>query len=124
MSKDFYTFIFLKKNRSQVLSPIMTSTSMRFSTSSTLRTLDFSGVYPPITTPFNKDETIAWDKLETNLSKMNNIPLRGYLVQGSNGEYCYLSAEERVEMIKKVNFFNSRYKSKTIILHDVQTTYS
>ena len=100
-----YTHLFyLKKNRSQILSPIMTSTSMRFSTSSSLRTLDFSGVYPPITTPFNKDETIAWDKLETNLSKMNNIPLRGYLVQGSNGEYCYLSAEERVEMIKKVHF--------------------
>ena len=83
----------------------MTATSMKFSTSSSIRTLDFSGVYPPITTPFNKDETIAWDKLETNLSKMNDIPLRGYLVQGSNGEYCYLSAEERVEMIKKVYFF-------------------
>ena len=92
----------MKKNRSQVLSPIMTSTSMKFSTSSSLRTLDLSGVYPPITTPFNQDESIAWDKLETNLSKMNDIPLRGYLVQGSNGEYCYLSAEERVEMIKKV----------------------
>ena len=108
-----YTHLFyLKKNRSQILSPIMTSTSMRFSTSSSLRKLDFSGVYPPITTPFNKDETIAWDKLETNLSKMNEIPLRGYLVQGSNGEYCYLSAEERVEMIKKVNFLNSRCKRK------------
>ena len=65
--------------------------------------LDFAGVYPPITTPFNKDETIAWNKLEENLSKMNAMKLRGYLVQGSNGEYCYLSAEERVEMIRKVS---------------------
>ena len=64
--------------------------------------LDFAGVYPPITTPFNKDETIAWNKLEENLSKMNAMKLRGYLVQGSNGEYCYLSAEERVEMIRRV----------------------
>ena len=66
--------------------------------------LDFAGVYPPITTPFNKDETIAWNKLEENLSKMNAMKLRGYLVQGSNGEYCYLSAEERVEMIRRVKF--------------------
>lgn len=64
--------------------------------------LDFAGVYPPITTPFNNDETIAWNKLEENLSKMNAMKLRGYLVQGSNGEYCYLSAEERVEMIRRV----------------------
>ena len=54
-------------------------------------------------TDFNKDETIAWNKLEENLSKMNAMKLRGYLVQGSNGEYCYLSAEERVEMIKRVS---------------------
>ena len=66
--------------------------------------LNFSGVYPPITTPFNEDESIAWDKLEKNLTKMNSMKLRGYLVQGSNGEYCYLSAEERVEMIRKVSF--------------------
>ena len=26
--------------------------------------LDFAGVYPPITTPFNNDETISWNKLE------------------------------------------------------------
>ena len=65
--------------------------------------LNFAGVYPPITTPFNHDESIAWNKLEENLSKMNTMKLRGYLVQGSNGEYCYLSAEERVEMIRKVD---------------------
>ena len=80
----------------------MTSASMKFSTSGSKK-LNFAGVYPPITTPFNNDESIAWDKLEQNLSKMNSIKLRGYLVQGSNGEYCYLSAEERVEMIRKAS---------------------
>ena len=64
--------------------------------------LDLTGMYPPITTPFNPDESIAWDKLKANLDKWNQTDLRGYLVQGSNGEYCYLSDEERVEMIKKV----------------------
>jgi len=68
-----------------------------------LSNLSIAGVYPPITTPFNQDESIAWDQLKTNLSKWNQIDnLRGYLVQGSNGEYCYLTPQERVEMIEKV----------------------
>ena len=42
------------------------------------RTLhDFSGIYPPIPTPFNANESIAYDKLEFNISKWNAIPLRG-----------------------------------------------
>lgn len=68
------------------------------------RKLDLSGVYPPITTPFNSDESIAWDKLQENIGKLNQVPIKGYLVQGSNGEYCYLSHEERVEMIRKVMY--------------------
>jgi len=72
--------------------------------------INFAGVYPPITTPFNQDESIAWNKLEENLTKMNTMNLRGYLVQGSNGEYCYLSAEERVEMIRKVREFSAKDK--------------
>ena len=72
-------------------------------TTSTSKTMDISGVYPPITTPFNPDESIAWDELKNNLTKWNKVDtLRGYLVQGSNGEYCYLTNEERVEMIKRV----------------------
>ena len=60
-------------------------------------------MYPPITTPFNEDESIAWDKLQSNLEKWNQVEsLRGYLVQGSNGEYCYLTSEERIQMIEKV----------------------
>jgi len=85
--------------------------ALRLSTTSTrqiilqrsLSNLSIAGVYPPITTPFNQDESIAWDQLKTNLSKWNQIDnLRGYLVQGSNGEYCYLTPQERVEMIEKV----------------------
>ena len=77
--------------------------------------LNFAGVYPPITTPFNQDESIAWNKLEENLSKLNTMKLRGYLVQGSNGEYCYLSAEERVEMIRKVHLGNYLLKVRILI---------
>ena len=64
--------------------------------------LDLTGIYPPVTTPFNKDESLAWDRLGENIAKYDQVPLRGYLVQGSNGEYCYMSKEERVEMVKQV----------------------
>ncbi|KAH3789674.1 hypothetical protein DPMN_167860 [Dreissena polymorpha] len=64
--------------------------------------LDISGIYPPIATPFNSDESIAYDKLQENIAKWNKIPLRGYVVQGSNGEYVYLRDEERVDLVRHV----------------------
>ena len=66
---------------------------------------DFSGIYVPIITPFNEDESIAWDKLESNIKKMNNSRVKGYVVQGSTGEFCYLSNEEKIETVKKVIIF-------------------
>lgn len=63
--------------------------------------LDISGIYPPIATPFNNDESIAFDKLEENFQKWNKLPFRGYVVQGSNGEYAYLNIEERLEMLRR-----------------------
>lgn len=64
--------------------------------------MDLSGIFPPVTTPFNEDETIAYDRLEENMKRWNSVPLKGYLVQGSNGEYKFLSDEERVEMVRRV----------------------
>ncbi|KAH9524693.1 hypothetical protein Btru_027536 [Bulinus truncatus] len=72
-----------------------------FSSTSSLSQLDISGIFPPIPTPFNKDETIAFDKLEINMEKWNKIPFKGYVVQGSNGECCFLNWEERIQMVKE-----------------------
>ena len=74
--------------------------------------LDISGIFPPIPTPFRDDEEINYPALESNLHKWNGTKVKGYLVQGSNGEYCYLTLEERVQMVKKVN-----NKFGKIILH-------
>ena len=41
-----------------------------------LGSLDLAGVYPPVVTPFNTDETIAWDKLKENLAMWSQQPLR------------------------------------------------
>ncbi|XP_069679289.1 4-hydroxy-2-oxoglutarate aldolase, mitochondrial-like [Periplaneta americana] len=64
--------------------------------------VDLSGVFPPIPTPFNKDESIAYDKLAANFHKWEQVPFQGYVVQGSNGEYPLLTTQERVEMVKQV----------------------
>lgn len=64
--------------------------------------LDVSGIMPPIVTPFDWEEHIYWDKLENNLRLWNKCHFRGYVVQGSNGEYAYLTPEERVEMVRKM----------------------
>ena len=61
-----------------------------------------SGVFPPIVTPFASNQSVAWDKLEENVTKLNREPLSGYLVHGSNGEFCYLDTRERLEMVKTV----------------------
>jgi len=69
--------------------------------------MDLRGIYPPICTPFGHDEQIDYDKLELNMKKWSGEDIRGYLVEGSNGEYCYLSQDERVDLVRKVKSFNS-----------------
>jgi 4-hydroxy-2-oxoglutarate aldolase len=56
--------------------------------------LDLHGVFPPITTPFI-DGKVAYDKLASNIEKWSRTGLKGFVVLGSNGEYVYLSEEEK-----------------------------
>ncbi len=58
--------------------------------------IDLSGIYPPITTPFEQDERLAPDKLEFNLGKWLSQPLDGVVMPGSNSEAAHLSTEERI----------------------------
>jgi len=60
--------------------------------------VDLSGIYPPITTPFAPDESIAFDQLEANLEKWLAQPLDGVVMPGSNSEAAYLTLEERVKL--------------------------
>ncbi|XP_068607436.1 4-hydroxy-2-oxoglutarate aldolase, mitochondrial [Brachionichthys hirsutus] len=64
--------------------------------------LDISGIYPPIATPFTDTEDVDHRKLEENVHKYATIPFKGLVVQGSNGEYPYLTEEERVEVVQTV----------------------
>ncbi|XP_013889854.1 4-hydroxy-2-oxoglutarate aldolase, mitochondrial [Austrofundulus limnaeus] len=64
--------------------------------------LNLSGIYPPIATPFTTKEDVDYQKLKENLQKYARIPFKGLVVQGSNGEYPYLTEEERVEVVRMV----------------------
>jgi len=58
--------------------------------------VDLSGIYPPITTSFADDESLAFDRLEANLKKWLAQPLDGVVMPGSNSEAAHLTAEERI----------------------------
>ena len=60
----------------------------------------FDGIYTPVMTPFSKDENIDYHKMEFNLGKWSQTDLSGIVVLGSNGEFVYLSHEEKLELVK------------------------
>ncbi|KAG7275178.1 hypothetical protein CRUP_023766 [Coryphaenoides rupestris] len=72
--------------------------------------LDICGIYPPIATPFTETEELDYHKLEENVQKYAQIPFKGLVVQGSNGEYPYLTEEERVEVVRRVRLSLPRDK--------------
>ncbi len=63
--------------------------------------IDLHGVFPPITTPFI-DGKVAYDKLASNVEKWSRTGLKGFVVLGSNGEYVYLSEEEKRTVVDTV----------------------
>jgi 4-hydroxy-2-oxoglutarate aldolase len=62
-------------------------------------TLSLNGIFPPVPTPFVRDE-IAADKLAANIEKWSRTGLHGLVVAGSNGEYVSLSERERRDVVK------------------------
>jgi dihydrodipicolinate synthase/N-acetylneuraminate lyase len=45
--------------------------------SRTAAMVELSGVFPPIPTPFNKDESIAYDKLARNIQQWEKTEFQG-----------------------------------------------
>ncbi len=74
----------------------------------------FHGIYTPIITPFNEREEIDYAKLQHNLDKWGQSDLDGIVVLGSNGEFPYLSEQEKFDVVSfVVKNFN---KDKKIIV--------
>lgn len=61
-----------------------------------------SGVFAPITTPFNEQEDLLLEELSSNIQRLNQSRLRGYLVLGTNGEFRSLSSHEQMEVLRTV----------------------
>ena len=61
-----------------------------------------SGVFAPMTTPFDDRGNVLLDKIAFNVRKLNESRLRGYLVLGTNGEFRSLSISESMEVLKTV----------------------
>jgi 4-hydroxy-2-oxoglutarate aldolase len=62
--------------------------------------LSLAGLFPPIPTPFKDNGDVDYDHLQANLNRWNTEPLAGYVLGGSNGEYVFLTPEERVETVR------------------------
>ncbi|MFP4001669.1 MAG: dihydrodipicolinate synthase family protein [Thermoplasmata archaeon] len=72
-----------------------------------------SGIIPPIITPFDQKGHPDMKALEHNLDIWNQTDLSGYLALGSNGEFVYLSKEEKIKVVKKV--LQESSEDKTVI---------
>ncbi len=57
------------------------------------------GIYPPLTTPFESEE-VSYEKFIGNILKYEKKMLAGYVLFGSNGECAFLSAEEKLQLIR------------------------
>src|SRR5277367_6755750 len=56
--------------------------------------MDFSGVFPALTTPFSEDGSVSLSGLKHNIHRYNSIGLAGYVAMGSTGESVLLSRAE------------------------------
>lgn len=64
--------------------------------------VDIAGIYPPVTTPFTATAEVDYGKLEENLNRLATFPFRGFVVQGSTGEFPFLTSLERLEVVSRV----------------------
>ncbi|NXE55181.1 HOGA1 protein, partial [Casuarius casuarius] len=64
--------------------------------------LDLAGIFPPLATPFLPAGEVDYARLEGNLHRYASLPFRGFVVQGSSGEYPYLAPRERLEVVSRV----------------------
>jgi 4-hydroxy-2-oxoglutarate aldolase len=62
----------------------------------------FTGVFPPIATPFDERGQVDLGALRANVARWNETGLAGYVALGSNGEAPLLDAEESVAVIRAV----------------------
>ncbi|RLE53183.1 MAG: 4-hydroxy-tetrahydrodipicolinate synthase [Candidatus Methanomethylicota archaeon] len=64
--------------------------------------LNLSGIFVPHVTPFKLDESIDFDALKICINYWIESGLSGLVTLGSNGEFPYLTKEEKIKLIQFV----------------------
>jgi 4-hydroxy-2-oxoglutarate aldolase len=64
--------------------------------------IDLQGIFPPIATPFLNGK-VTHDHLAANVEKWGRTGIHGFVVLGSNGEFVYLSEEEKRRVVETVS---------------------
>lgn len=59
--------------------------------------ISFKGIFPPLPTSFDDNETLSPEKIQYNITALSQYPLAGFLILGSNGELVMLSEKEKTE---------------------------
>jgi 4-hydroxy-2-oxoglutarate aldolase len=67
-----------------------------------MRTINLNGIFPPVTTPFTERGDVDYDALASNISRYNESSLAGYVALGSNGEVVHLGGDERRNVIATI----------------------
>ncbi len=62
--------------------------------------MNLSGVFPPVTTPFDDRGRVDTEALASNLARYEAHGAAGYLLLGSNGEAAYLDEAEKLEVLR------------------------
>jgi len=73
-----------------------------------------SGIFPPITTPFDRDGEILLDRFKENLRRWSEFGLSGLVVLGSNGESPFLSDEEKLMLVREARPLISNGKTMIV----------
>ena len=60
----------------------------------------FTGVIPPMITPFTAEGAVDYGAFTANLQHWNTDALSGYLVNGSNSETAYLIEQEKLQLLR------------------------
>ncbi len=61
---------------------------------------EWNGVFCPIVTPFNSEEELYSAKIPHNISRLESVPLAGYIVGSQTGEGEMLSFEETCKLLE------------------------
>lgn len=61
--------------------------------------IKLKGIFPPLPTSFNRDESLSEEHIKKNIESLNRFDLAGYLILGSNGELVMLSHEEKIRAL-------------------------